>query len=500
MRLTDLLDNLAPLSADADADAKEISGLAVNSAQVKKGDLFFALPGTAHDGRDFIDDAIKRGAVAVVTDERPFNPNQAISIPIVQTDNPRRVMAKAAARFWPQQPGLIGAVTGTNGKTSTVDFMRQIWARVNWSSISIGTIGIRGDSMNKSDKPMADIAQLTTPDSLNLHASIAAVAKQGVTHLALEASSHGLQQHRLDGLNIHVAGFTNLSRDHLDHHHDMDDYFAAKMRLFGDLLIEGGSAVINIDDAHGKMIVERMKGRPIVVKTYGTSKGADFHIKDIATNDFGLDLNVVYQDKTWHIPLALAGTFQAMNAVAAAIMCHLSGLPLHDSLGSLAYLKSVPGRMQIVHGHPDNAQIIVDYAHTPDALAAALTALRPAATGKLAVLFGCGGDRDKGKRAEMGQIASTGAVQIFVTDDNPRTEDAASIRASIISACPNAIEIASRDKAIAAALSSIGSGDVLLIAGRGHETVQLVGNESLPFDDAAIASHLMMQMKKEAVQ
>ena len=498
MRLTDLLDNPAPLSADA--DATDISGLAVNSAQVKKGDLFFALAGTARDGRDFIDDAIKRGAVAIVTDTRPFNPEQAMSIPVVQTDNPRQVMAKAAARFWPQQPGLIGAVTGTNGKTSTVDFMRQIWARVNWSSISIGTIGMRGDSMNKPDTPMADIAQLTTPDSLNLHASIAAVAKQGVTHLALEASSHGLQQHRLDGLNIHVAGFTNLSRDHLDHHHNMDDYFAAKLRLFEDLLIEGGGVVINIDDAHGKKIVERMKGRPIVVKTYGTSKVADFYIKDIATTDFGLDLNVVYQDKTWHIPLALAGTFQAMNAVAAAIMCHLSGLPLHDSLGSLAYLKSVPGRMQIVHGHPDNAQIIVDYAHTPDALAAALAALRPAATGKLAVLFGCGGDRDKGKRAKMGQIASTGADQIFVTDDNPRTEDAASIRASIISACPNAIEIASRDKAIAAALSSIGSGDVLLIAGKGHETVQLVGNESLPFDDAAIASHLMMQMQKEAVQ
>ena len=498
MRLTDLLDNIVPLSAAA--AATDISGLVVNSAQVKKGDLFFALAGTTHDGRDFIDDAIKRGAVAIVTDDRPFNFKQAVSIPVVQTENPRRVMAKAAARFWPQQANLIGAVTGTNGKTSTVDFMRQIWARVNWSSISIGTIGMRGESMHKPDTPMADIAQLTTPDSLSLHASIADVAKRGVTHLALEASSHGLQQYRLDGLNIHVAGFTNLSRDHLDHHLNMDGYFAAKLRLFEDLLIVGGGAVINIDDAYGKKIVKRIKGLPIVVKTYGTSKAADFYIKDIATTDFGLDLKVVYQDRTWHIPLALAGTFQAMNAVAAAIMCHLSGLPLHDSLGSLAYLKSVPGRMQIVHGHPENAQIIVDYAHTPDALAAALTALRPAATGKLAVLFGCGGDRDKGKRAEMGQIASTGADKIFITDDNPRTEDAASIRAAIISACPNAVEIASRDKAIAAALSSIGSGDVLLIAGKGHETVQLVGNESLPFDDAAIASHLMMQMQKEAVQ
>ena len=498
MRLTDLLDNLVPLSAAA--AATDISGLVVNSAQVKKGDLFFALAGTTHDGRDFIDDAIKRGAVAIVTDDRPFNFKQAMSIPVVQTDNPRQVMAKAAARFWPQQANLIGAVTGTNGKTSTVDFMRQIWARVNWSSISIGTIGMRGESMHKPDTPMADIAQLTTPDSLSLHASIADVAKRGVTHLALEASSHGLQQYRLDGLNIHVAGFTNLSRDHLDHHLNMDGYFAAKLRLFEDLLIVGGGAVINIDDAYGKKIVKRIRGLPIVVKTYGTSKAADFYIKDIATTDFGLDLKVVYQDKTWHIPLALAGTFQAMNAVAAAIMCHLSGLPLHDSLGSLAYLKSVPGRMQIVHGHPENAQIIVDYAHTPDALAAALAALRPAATGKLAVLFGCGGDRDKGKRAKMGQIATKGADQIFVTDDNPRTEDAASIRAAIISACPNAIEIASRDKAIAAALSSVGSGDVLLIAGKGHETVQLVGNESLPFDDAAIAGHLMLQMQKGAVQ
>ena len=496
MRLTDLLDNLAPLSAAT----TDISGLAVNSAQVKKGDLFFALLGTTCDGRDFIADAIKRGAVGIVTDNRPFNPKKAMPIPVVQTDNPRRVMAKAAARFWPQQANLVGAVTGTNGKTSTVDFMRQIWARMNWSSISIGTIGIRGDLIYKPDSPMADIAQLTTPDSLSLHASIAAAAKQGVTHLALEASSHGLQQFRLDGLKIHVAGFTNLSRDHLDHHLDMENYFAAKLRLFEDLLIDGGSAVINIDDAYGKKIVERLKDLPIVVKTYGTSKAADFYIKDISTTDFGLDLKVVYQDKSWHIPLALAGTFQAMNAVAAAIMCHLSGLPLHDSLGSLAYLKSVPGRMQVVHGHPENAQIIVDYAHTPDALAAALAALRPAATGKLVVLFGCGGDRDKGKRVEMGQIASTGADTIFITDDNPRTEDAASIRAAIISACPNAIEIANRDKAIAVALSSIGPGDVLLIAGKGHETVQLVGNESLPFDDAAIASHLVMQMQKEALQ
>jgi UDP-N-acetylmuramoyl-L-alanyl-D-glutamate--2,6-diaminopimelate ligase len=495
LRLTDLLDNLVDLPRDA--AATNIHGLTVSSATVRVGDLFFALPGSRGDGRDYIDAAVARGAAAIVTDDRPFEGKDAIAIPILHTANPRQVMAAAAARFWPQQSGLIAAVTGTNGKTSTVEFMRQIWARVNWSAASIGTIGIRGIDTHA---PRTDIPQLTTPDSISLHATVAAIAKQGVTHLALEASSHGLQQYRLDGLNIHVAGFTNLSRDHLDHHCDMDDYFAAKARLFNEVLSEGGSAVINIDDAYGKKLVSRIKQRPVVVKTFGTSEDADFHIKQISTTNVGLDLQLVYQAKTWHIPLALAGTFQAMNALTAAIMCHMSGLPLHDSLGSLAYLTSVPGRMQMVHGHPEKAQIIVDYAHTPDALAAALAALQPAATGKLVVLFGCGGDRDTGKRAEMGHIASTGADQVFVTDDNPRTEDAASIRAAIIAACPAAIEIASRDKAIAAALASVGSGDVLLIAGKGHETVQLVGNESLPFDDAAIASHLIVQMQKKAVQ
>ena len=500
MRLTDLLDNLLELprhAASTDIYGLTIHGLTVNSAAVNKGDLFFALPGSRRDGRDFIDDAVARGAGAIVTDDRPFERQHVIAIPVLHAANPRQVLAAAAARFWPQQSGMIAAVTGTNGKTSTVEFMRQIWARVNWSAASIGTIGIRGADTHA---PRANVPQLTTPDSINLHATVAAIAKQGVTHLALEASSHGLQQYRLDGLNIHVAGFTNLTRDHLDHHCDMDDYFAAKARLFDELLSEGGSAVINIDNAYGKKLVSLIKDRPVVVKTFGNSKDADFHIKHINTTNVGLDLQLVYQTKTWHIPLALAGTFQAMNALTAAIMCHMSGLPLHDSLGSLAYLTSVPGRMQMVHGHPEKAQIIVDYAHTPDALAAALAALRPAATGKLVVLFGCGGDRDTEKRAEMGHIASTGADQVFVTDDNPRTEDAASIRAAIIAACPAAIEIPSRDKAIATALASVEYGDVLLIAGKGHETVQLVGNESLPFDDAAIASHLMVQMQKEAAQ
>ena len=257
LRLTDLLENLVNLPRNttaAEIHDLAIHGLTVNSAAVSKGDLFFALPGSRHDGRDFIDDAVARGAGAIVTDDRPFESQSVIAIPVLQAPNPRQVMAVAAARFWPQQSGMIAAVTGTNGKTSTVEFMRQIWARVNWSAASIGTIGIRGTDTHAR---RANIPQLTTPDSISLHETVAAIAKQGVTHLALEASSHGLQQYRLDGLNIHVAGFTNLSRDHLDHHCDMDDYFAAKARLFDEVLSEGGSAVINIDDAYGKKLVSR---------------------------------------------------------------------------------------------------------------------------------------------------------------------------------------------------------------------------------------------------
>ncbi len=500
MRLTDLLFNLAAVPAIA-GDIK-ISGLAVDSTKVLLGNLFFALRGTAKDGRDFIDDAITKGAVAIITDNRDLEHASGNGVVVIQVENPRRVMAQVAARFWPQQPSLMAAVTGTNGKTSTVEFMRQIWSRVNWQAASIGTIGIRGADQHKSDNPIPDLPYLTTPDSISMHSTLSALVKYGVTHLALEASSHGLQQHRLDGLNIHVAGFTNLSRDHLDHHDDMDSYFEAKACLFERLLIEGGSAVVNIDDPYGKALVERIKRQPNVIKTFGISEYADFHIDEITPTAVGLDLKVTYQNKSWHMPLALAGTFQAVNALAAAIMCHMSGLPLHDSLGALSYLKPVPGRMQSVYGHPNSAQVIVDYAHTPDALSAALTALRPSVSGKLVVLFGCGGNRDKGKRAEMGKIVSAHADQIFVTDDNPRNENAAAIRSEIMAACADAgaVEIESRDKAIEAALRDITAGDVLLIAGKGHETVQLVGNESLPFDDAAIASHLMANMQKGTEQ
>jgi UDP-N-acetylmuramoyl-L-alanyl-D-glutamate--2,6-diaminopimelate ligase len=390
--------------------AIQVTGLAVDSKQVKAGDVFFAISGTHHDGRDYIKDAIEAGAVAVITNDTPLaKPLISIiknnNILVLHCDNPRQIMARMAARFWISQPGMVAAVTGTNGKTSTTEFLRQLWQRATWPAVAVGTIGITGTDMIKTNGAMLSLPPMTTPDSISLHGAIAPLAKAGVTHLALEASSHGLAQYRLDGMNIHLAAFTNLSRDHLDHHTDMESYFAAKLRLFTELLSEGGCAAINLDDPHSEVIIKALKDRAIVVKTFGYAKEADFHIKSITPAGDGLNMRVIYDSQSWEIPLALSGTFQAINALTAAVVSYLGGLPLHDSLGALPYLKAAPGRMQTVHGHPSGARVVIDYAHTPDALASALGALRPEATGKLAVLFGCGGDRDPGKREMMGRVA-----------------------------------------------------------------------------------------------
>jgi len=502
LHLTDLCHQL--ITIPERAGMINVTGLSVDSQRVAAGHVFFALAGTQRNGREFIGDAVNAGAVAVVTDAEPVAGEitklaKDAAIPILQCENPRRVMALMAARYWTPQPGMVGAVTGTNGKTSTTEFLRQLWQRATWSAVAVGTLGITGTELVKSSGALLSLPPLTTPDSISLHATIAPLSKAGVTHLALEASSHGLEQYRLDGLNIHIAAFTNLSRDHLDHHQDMDSYFAAKKRLFTALLSEGGSAVINLDDPYSQQILDSIKDRAIVVKTFGYNEKADFRILSITPSSDGLDIELAYRGETWHMPLALSGTFQALNALTAAIMAHLGGLPLHDSLGALPYLKAAPGRMQNVHGHPFGARVIVDYAHTPGALAAALGALRPEANGKLAVLFGCGGDRDPGKRGLMGKTACEIADEVIVTDDNPRSEDPASIRKAILACCNKASEIVPRDKAINLALASLKAGDVLLIAGKGHETGQLIGNETLPFDDTAVASNKIRAMQ-EALQ
>lgn len=494
MHLTDLCQNLIPVPADA--DAVFVQGLAIDSRKVGVGGVFFAVSGTHSDGRDYIADAVKAGAVAVITDDRPFDAG-SISIPVLQVSNPRQVMAQIAARFWPAQPGMVAAVTGTNGKTSTAEFLRQLWQRVSWRAVSIGTLGVSGADMLNVNGALLGLPSLTTPDSLSLHATINALTDAGLTHVALEASSHGLEQHRLDGLSLHVAAFTNLTRDHLDHHNDMGSYFAAKLRLFNALLKPGGHAVINIDDPHSQEIINALDGREIVITTYGTDKTADFCIESLIPAGDGLTMQVMHLGQRWHIPLALSGTFQAMNALAAAVMAHASGVPLHDSLGGLPYLSAAPGRMQTIYGHPKGVRIIVDYAHTPDALDAALAALRPETHGRLIVLFGCGGDRDAGKRKLMGAVAATAADHIIITDDNPRGEDPVAIRAAIAAACPDAEEIIPRDAAIHRAVGMLQTGDVLLIAGKGHESIQLIGNETLPFDDAAVATNAIATLRGE---
>ena len=508
MHLTDLVPG--PVAAHPDAQSIgmiDVTGVSSDSRDVAPGHMFVALKGSSGDGRDYAAAAVEAGAVAILTDER--EPDASLAklakggVPVLTCMAPRLELARAAARYWRRQPGMIAAVTGTNGKTSTVEFLRQIWSRVTWDAASIGTLGLQCDDPRKMQGSMHGLPPLTTPDAISLHAALQPLTAAGVTHLAIEASSHGLAQHRLDGLNIHIAAFTNLSRDHLDHHKDMDSYFAAKARLFTDLLLPGGSAVVNIDDDHGAKLASSMReagqGHHVII-TVGQDKAADFRISDITPMDFGLEITVEHEGRAYRIPVALAGAFQAVNAVTAAVMAYASGLPIHDSLSALPYVTGAEGRMQLVTGHPGGARVIVDYAHTPDALKAALLALRPEAEGRLAVLFGAGGDRDAGKRPMMGKVAHDYADIAYVTDDNPRSEDAGTIRSQIMAACPDAIEIAGRGTAINTALDELEKGDVLLIAGKGHEAFQLVGDETLPFSDSSVARNAIQRLTEGGEQ
>jgi len=503
------LSDLIPSAADAHAAkaaiaAIEITGISSDSRKVAAGHLFAAIKGSSSDGRSYAASAVEAGAVAILTDDRELDDSltslAASGVPVLLSDDPRRDLAHAAARFWQRQPGMVAAVTGTNGKTSTAEFLRQIWSRVTWDAVSIGTLGLQGTDPRAMQGSMLGLPALTTPDAVSLHSALRSLTSAGVTHLALEASSHGLAQRRLDGLNIHIAAFTNLTRDHLDHHPDMESYFAAKARLFTELLMPGGTAVINIDDPYGARLAEMIRGdgpREHVLLTVGTDPAADFRITAINPMAFGLEVGVEHAGTSHRIPMALAGTFQALNAVTAAVMAHASGLPIHDSLFALPYVTGAEGRMQLVTGHPSGARVIVDYAHTPDALRAALTALRAEAGGRLAVLFGAGGDRDPGKRPMMGKVARDGADLVYVTDDNPRSEEPGDIRKAILEGCPDAIEIADRGAAIAAALDALSEEDVLLIAGKGHENFQLVGDETLPFSDSSVARNAIERLISE---
>ena len=468
------MDGGAALRLPAGVREPEITGLSADSRAVQHGFLFAALSGTKADGKRFIADAIARGAAAVLTDDATAVTE---ATPVVTDNNPRRQFARMASRFYAPQPKTIAAVTGTNGKTSITVFLRQIWAALGVPAASLGTIGLFAPGI-------AQPGSLTTPDPVSLHRDLNMLTKAGINHVALEASSHGLDQFRLDGLDLTAAAFTNLTRDHLDYHADMEAYFAAKARLFTELLPASGTAVYNIDASQTARLSMLSKGRGQPIITYGRNPAADIWLSDALPEGLGQRIRFSGFGQKRDIWLPLLGAFQAWNALAALGLAIACGAPAGAAFDAVAKLTGVPGRMQRV----GDAPVIVDYAHTPDALQTALNALRPFCTGKLIVVFGCGGDRDAGKRPQMGAIAEQLADTVIVTDDNPRSENPATIRQAILAACPKAQEIGDRAEAIRAGIAIVAPGDIMLLAGKGHERGQIVAGKTLPFDDAEVAA------------
>jgi UDP-N-acetylmuramoyl-L-alanyl-D-glutamate--2,6-diaminopimelate ligase len=473
MRLRDLFSDDAKI--DPQAEGAVVSGLAVDSRTVMPGDLFFALAGHKTDGSRFIDAAIASGAVAVAGDDSSLG---ECRVPLVVTPNPRRALALAAARFYPQQPATIAAVTGTSGKTSVAAFTRQIWQRLGHASASIGTIGL------VSPKRVV-YGSLTTPDPIALHRQLDEIARDGVTHLAFEASSHGLDQYRLDGVRIAAGGFTNLTRDHMDYHPDVAHYLAAKLRLFRDLVMPDGAAVIAADHDCSQAVIDAARAkqlRLVTVGIKGDGAGEGICVAASGIDGFAQQLELVHRGRRYSIRLPLVGEFQIENALVAAGLAIGTGSDADQVFAALEHLEGAKGRLERVGEH-NGAPIFVDYAHKPDALAKALQALRPYAKRKLVVVFGAGGDRDAGKRPLMGAIAVENADSVIITDDNPRSENPALIRSAILGAAKGAKEIGDRTEAIRAAIAGLQRGDALLIAGKGHETGQIVGDRVLPFSD-----------------
>jgi UDP-N-acetylmuramoyl-L-alanyl-D-glutamate--2,6-diaminopimelate ligase len=481
MKLRDLFSD--DVAIDPQAEALAVGGIAVDSRAVKPGDLFFALAGVKTDGARFIEAAMASGAVAVAGNHPPQGD---LRVPFVVTPNPRRALALAAARFYPRQPQIIAAVTGTSGKTSVAAFTRQIWQSLGHVAASIGTIGLVS--------PLRTIyGSLTTPDPIALHRELDEIAADGVTHLALEASSHGLDQFRLDGVRVATGAFTNLSRDHMDYHPDVAHYLNAKLRLFRDLVVADGAAVISADHDVSQQVIDAARRRKLRILTVGRNgDGAGEGIRLVGAEIDGLaqKLTLEHRGRSHAVRLPLVGEFQIENALVAAGLAIATGGEPQAVFASLGDLEGAKGRLERVGEH-NGAAIFVDYAHKPDALAKALQALRPYAKRKLVVVFGAGGDRDAGKRPIMGEIASENADSVIVTDDNPRSENPALIRSAILAAAHGAKEIGDRAEAISTAIANLEPGDALLIAGKGHETGQIVGNSTLPFSDhEAVAAAL----------
>ncbi|MCB1438005.1 MAG: UDP-N-acetylmuramoyl-L-alanyl-D-glutamate--2,6-diaminopimelate ligase [Rhodobiaceae bacterium] len=481
MHLGELLNDNSP--ATAPWRDVEITGLAADSRKVAPGYLFFALSGSHADGARFISDACQRGAAAVLAGAAAQQAREAQAIPVITSGNPRRALALAAARFYGRQPECAVAVTGTNGKTSVASFLRQIWLQAGLGAASIGTVGL---VTAKGERALSH----TTPDPIALHEMLRELSDEGISHVALEASSHGLAQYRVDGVKFKAAGFTNISRDHLDYHQGFEDYFGSKLRLFGEVMAPGSAAVINADSDHAGAVADVAARRGLEVLTVGEA-GSALRLVSHSRAAQGQDLVVEAAGRRHELTLPLVGDFQASNALVAAGLAIAAGLDAAVALAALERLRGATGRLEMVGQTSRGALIFVDYAHTPDALKTVLETLRPYTSRRLITVFGAGGDRDRGKRAMMGKVVSELADIAIVTDDNPRSEDPAAIRSEIMAAVPQALEIGDRGTAIAAGIKMAGAGDVLLIAGKGHESGQTVGDVVIPFSDhEAVASAL----------
>ena len=481
MRLGDLMRGW---NGGEEAASLDITGITADSRAVRPGMVFAALPGARSDGRAFIADAVARGAAVILAPEGTAWPAEAPARPLVTSPDPRRALALMTAAFYGAQPECVVAITGTNGKTSSVDFLRQIWRGAGHKAASIGTLGLIAEGLPPGPS-------LTTPDPVALHENLARLARDGVGSVAMEASSHGIDQRRLDGVRLAAAGFTNLTRDHLDYHGTMAAYRAAKLRLFDTLLSAGAPAIAMADMEPETLAALRdiATRRRLDLQLVGVG-GDALALEAARPLPEGQEITFRLAGARHEVLLSLPGRFQADNALLALMLAITTGVTEHVAMAALTRLQGVRGRMERAAILPNGAAIYVDYAHTPDALTRLLAALRPHVAGRLHVLFGAGGDRDPGKRPLMGRAAAEAADRVWITDDNPRSENPATIRAAVMAGCPEAVDAGAREEAIAKAISALCPGDVLAVAGKGHESGQDIAGIIHPFDDVAVVHKL----------